>query len=498
MISKKPMRQKISKDLSIKHAGRNLNMDVKLHNDILVDFLIVCADVLAVIISYVLTVILLFKQTGIYFSPQLLVTYIAVTLIMLYIYEFYTTQKRNIHGIILSILVVALLVNAITIVIGFVIGRLFILPDKEFFIIMAISMFVLLSCDKVIVSICIRNVEVKAELLVVESKAVDNALARKIKYAYVKLHQARYIQIDTEDKQAFHNLLENEFKQYQSIFICPSIPEDLRNQLISKALEEKKQIYIIPDFYNTSLMKKDITIFDDTPAIRIKPFVLSENERVIKRIFDIIVASIGIVTGLPLLLLIACLIKIDSRGSIFYYQERMTINKKIFNMYKFRTMVEDAESLTGPVLASEDDKRITRIGKILRAFRLDELPQLFNVLAGDMSIVGPRPERTVFIEQYCEQIKNYDKRFLVKAGITGQAQVYGKYMTTPEDKTLYDLLYISNYSFWLDIKIIFLTVKTIFVEESAEGVRTQDFPKQMDSAEADIIKQHGKNVNLIV
>ena len=454
-------------------------MDVKLHNDILVDFIIVCADILSVIISYLFAVILLFKQKGIYFSLQLLVTYIAVTLIMLYIYEFYKTQKRNIHEIILSILIVSFLVNAITIVIGFILGHLFILPDKEFFIIMAISMFALLSCDKVIVSISIRYVEDKAELLVVESSAVDNALARKIKYAYVKLHQAWYIQIDTEDKQAIQNLFENEFKQYQSIFICPSIPEDLRNQLISKALEEKKQIYIIPDLYNTSLMKKDITNFDDTPAIRIKPFELSKNERVVKRIFDIIVASIGIVVGLPLMLLISCLIKIDSKGSIFYYQDRMTINKKRFNMYKFRTMVEDAESLTGPVLASENDKRITRIGKILRAFRLDELPQLFNVLVGDMSIVGPRPERMVFIEQYCEQIKNYEKRFLVKAGLTGTAQVYGKYTTTPEDKTLYDLLYISNYSFWLDIKIILLTVKTIFVKESAEGVRRQE------SAEAD-------------
>ena len=460
-------------------------MDVKLHNDILVDFIIVCADILAVIISYLFAVILLFEQKGIFFSLKLLVTYIAVTLIMLYIYEFYKTQKRNIHEIILSILIVCLLVNAIIIVIGFVLGHMFILPYKEFFIIMAISMVASLSCDKVIVSISIRYVEDKAELLVVESKAVDNALARKIKYAYVKLRQAWYIQIDTEDKQAIQSLLDNEFKQYQSIFICPSIPEDLRNRLISQALEEKKQNYIIPDLYNTSLMKKDITNFDDTPAIRIKPFELSKLERVVKRIFDIIVASIGIAAGLPLMLLIACLIKIDSRGSIFYYQDRMTINKKRFSMYKFRTMVEDAESLTGPILASEDDKRITRIGKILRAFRLDELPQLFNVLIGDMSIVGPRPERVVFLEQYCEQIKNYDKRFLVKAGLTGKAQVYGKYTTTPEDKTLYDLLYISNYSFWLDIKIILLTVKTIFIRESAEGVRPQEFSQEVNSAETE-------------
>ncbi|OPX44183.1 UDP-glucose:undecaprenyl-phosphate glucose-1-phosphate transferase [Ruminiclostridium hungatei] len=461
-------------------------MDIKLHNDIFVDFVIVLSDILAVIISYALAAMLLFGQTGMFFSLQLPAIYITVTLIMLYTYEFYTTQKRNVQEIILSILAVTLLVNAITIVAGFVLNPLLTLPDKQFFIIMAVSMFVFLCLDKVIVSVFIKYAEGKAELLVIESKAVDNALARKIKYAYVKLHQAWYIQIDVEDKQAVESLLKNEFKQYQSIFICPSIPEDLSKQLISEAFKEKKQIYIIPDFRNTSLMKKEITIFDDTPVLRIKSFELSQYEKIIKRVFDIITASIGIIAGLPLYLLIAFLIKIDSKGPVFYYQERITTDRKAFKMYKFRTMVENAEGSTGPVLASENDKRITRIGKILRTFRLDELPQLFNVLTGAMSIVGPRPERAVFIEQYCGYIENYDKRFVVKAGITGQAQVYGRYMTTPEDKTLYDLLYISNYSFWLDIKIILLTVKAIFDKESAEGVgRAQEFCKRLDSAETE-------------
>lgn len=447
-------------------------MDIKLHNDIFVDFVIVLSDILAVIISYAFAALLLFGPVGIFFSLQLPAIYITVTLTMLYIYEFYTTQKRNVQEIILSILAVTLLVNAIIIVLGYVLNPLLILPEKQFFIIMAVSMFLFLSFDKVIVSIFIKYAEGRLELLVIESKAVDNALARKIKYAYVKLHQAWYIQIDVEDKLAIEALLHDEFKKYQSIFICPSIPEDLSNLLVSQALKEKKRIYIIPDFKNTSLMKKDITIFDDTPVLRIKSFELSQYERIIKRTFDIIIASLGIIAGLPLYLLIALLIKIDSKGPVFYYQERITVNRNTFKMYKFRTMVVNAESSTGPVLASENDKRITRIGKILRNFRLDELPQLFNVLTGAMSIVGPRPERAVFIERYCKQIENYEKRFIVKAGITGQAQVYGRYMTTPEDKTLYDLLYISSYSFWLDIKIILLTVKAIFDKDSAEGLGT--------------------------
>lgn len=138
-------------------------------------------------------------------------------------------------------------------------------------------------------------------------------------------------------------------------------------------------------------------------------------------------------------------------------------------MYKFRTMVPDAEKLTGPKFAEKDDPRITKIGKFLRACRLDELPQLINILLGDMSVVGPRPERPVFINQFEKEIENYDYRFAVKAGLTSLSHVYGRYSTYIHDRTYYDLYYIANYSFFLDLKIILLTTKTIFLKSSAEG-----------------------------
>lgn len=138
---------------------------------------------------------------------------------------------------------------------------------------------------------------------------------------------------------------------------------------------------------------------------------------------------------------------------------------------KFRTMRADAEKMSGPVLAADDDPRITRSGRILRMTRLDELPQLFNILLGDMSIVGPRPERPFFVDQFCDEIEDYDKRLSVKAGLTGYAQVYARYDTEAADKLLYDLIYIREYSFLLDLKIILLTVKTIFTKEASDGVK---------------------------
>ena len=143
-------------------------------------------------------------------------------------------------------------------------------------------------------------------------------------------------------------------------------------------------------------------------------------------------------------------------------------------------MVQDAERVTGATLALEDDPRITRVGKVLRRLRLDELPQFLNILGGSMSIVGPRPERPVFVEQFIKEIQDYDKRYIVKAGLTGYAQIYGKYDTKPSDKLLFDLIYINQYSLLLDIKLILLTVKIMFVKESSAGVKEDS----LHSAEA--------------
>jgi lipopolysaccharide/colanic/teichoic acid biosynthesis glycosyltransferase len=166
---------------------------------------------------------------------------------------------------------------------------------------------------------------------------------------------------------------------------------------------------------------------------------------------------------------IAIAIKLYDRGPILYRQERLTRDEKPFWIYKFRSMKVDSEK-AGARLAAKGDDRVTPVGRIIRNIHFDELPQLFNILKGDMSMVGPRPERKVIADQYTERIPEFPFRCKVKAGLTGYAQVYGKYNTTPYDKLKLDLTYIENYSFWLDIKIMLLTFKILFQKENTEGI----------------------------
>ena len=169
------------------------------------------------------------------------------------------------------------------------------------------------------------------------------------------------------------------------------------------------------------------------------------------------------------MLFIALAIKLYDGGPILYKQERLTRDEKPFMIYKFRSMSVDSET-KGARLAAKGDKRATPVGRIIRNIHFDELPQLFNILKGDMSMVGPRPERRIIADQYAQKIPEFVLRTKVKAGLTGYAQVYGKYNTTPYDKLKFDLTYIENYSLWLDVKIILLTFKVLFQKENTEGV----------------------------
>ena len=188
-----------------------------------------------------------------------------------------------------------------------------------------------------------------------------------------------------------------------------------------------------------------------------------------KQLMDYIVAALVLLLCWPLLLYIAIRIRMQGTGSVFYQQERLGKGGIPFRMVKFRTMVADAEDGT-PLLAVSDDCRVTPFGRTLRKHHLDELPQFWNVLKGDMSIVGPRPERPEIAAQYCEEMPEFALRLQAKAGLTGYAQVYGKYNTTPYDKLQMDLMYIAHPSLVEDLKIMLATVKILFMPESTEGV----------------------------
>ena len=325
---------------------------------------------------------------------------------------------------------------------------------------------------RVLASYATVRIRDKNKLLIIESSKVPTRLARKLKYSCGNLNEAVYYILNEDNDEQTHHLLNTLIPQYDMVYISENLNSDLRDKIFYLCTKLNKITTLLATPSNSSLMKSKIFQFDDTPVIETPSMRLTRPQKFVKRIFDIICSFVGLVISSPVFLIFAIAIKLDSPGPVFYTQERYTIDKKRFMLCKFRTMYEDAEKY-GACLAEEGDPRITRVGKIIRKLRLDEIPQLINILLGSMSIVGPRPERPVFADEYCEIVKYYEMRYFIKAGLTGYAQVYGKYNTRASDKILMDMIYAVNYSFWLDIKLIILTIKTMFVKESTEGVNTE-------------------------
>lgn len=249
-----------------------------------------------------------------------------------------------------------------------------------------------------------------------------------------------------------------------------------KKKVINLCLKKGKEVFLVPDLIDMLLNSAETNCVEDTLLLRLKPPGLDERQRFLKRVSDIIIALLMLLAVSPIMILLMLIIPILSPGSAIFTQERLGKNAVPFKVIKFRTMINNAEQKTGPVLAMENDPRITRFGTLLRGTRLDELPQLINVLKGDMSIVGPRPEREFFVDQFTESIPYYGYRMAVKPGITGFAQVKGNYTTEPEDKLRFDIMYIRNYSFRLDIKILFQTIGVVFKKEKAGGMEVKSDP----------------------
>ena len=256
-----------------------------------------------------------------------------------------------------------------------------------------------------------------------------------------------------------------------AVLLTEEVPPTSRREILIRCFELGREVFVIPDLYEVLLKKSLSNKIGDTPIIEVPEIFVPPLSLFIKHSFDFIFALVGLLVSLPVFLGIGLYAKITFTWPVFYTQERVGKEGKIFTVFKFRTMVIDAEKSDGPILACENDPRITPIGRILRRTRLDELPQLYNVLRGEMSLVGPRPERPEFVRQFLEKIPEYRYRYLVRPGITGLAQVRSKYSTTVEDKLRYDLNYIVNYSPLLDLKILMETVPTVFSKEAAAGCR---------------------------
>lgn len=270
--------------------------------------------------------------------------------------------------------------------------------------------------------------------------------------------------------------LKEAIKDAESVILY-DLSAEIRNKLLKICFEYDIRTYSTTKVSDVLVRGAECIHLFDTPLLLYRNIGLTFEQHVIKRAMDIVIASIMLVLSSPFLLISAIAIKLYDGGPVFFTQARYTLNGKVFKIHKFRSMIVDAEKNGTPIPSTKGDPRITPVGKVLRATRLDELPQLIDILVGNMSLVGPRPERIEHVDQYSEEIPEFRYRLKVRGGLTGYAQLYGKYNTTPYDKLQLDLMYIQNYSLLLDIKLILMTIKIMFTKDSTEGFEEEDSKK---------------------
>lgn len=309
-----------------------------------------------------------------------------------------------------------------------------------------------------------RNMFPPRKMLFVEGDRRDYHLKDKI-----NAREDKYEICEVISYKRGMKAIEPRINLYDAVIIG-DMPSHERNLLLKYCYSVGIRSYSVPKISDVLLRSSDELNLFDTPLLLSRNTGLTIEQQFVKRIEDIIMAVIMLVFFSPVFLIAAIGIKCTDGGPVFYKQERLTMDRKIFKIYKFRTMVVDAEKQSGPTLASERDPRVLPIGRLLRATRMDELPQVLNILRGEMSVVGPRPERPELAAEIEERIPEFTYRLKVKAGLTGYAQVYGKYNTTSYDKLKLDLMYIRKYSLLLDLKLIMMTPKIMLLKESTEGV----------------------------
>ena len=308
-------------------------------------------------------------------------------------------------------------------------------------------------------------------VFIVASKEEQERLKTKIRKTYgLEKSTLKFADLDSKNKLNEAETI-NQIAACDIVLIGESLPVEQKEHILRLANEKMKMVILVPTLYEISCSKMYLWQIDDLPTQRVSRMLLTLEQRALKRMQDIVVAVLAVLILWPVMLITAIIVKLDSPGPAIYSQIRVGRFGKEFKVHKFRSMRQDAEAKTGPVLAGENDPRITKFGHFMRATRLDELPQLFNVLKGEMSIVGPRPERPFFVEQFIKEKPEYAYRHNVKPGITGLAQIAGKYNTTAYDKLVYDLIYIQNVSVVNDLILMLQTLKVLITKESTEGVK---------------------------
>lgn len=338
-------------------------------------------------------------------------------------------------------------------------------------IIMTVLQFLLITCWGYSCTRIYRRAYPPRKVLLIYGERPAMGLMKKMNSRADRFVIAEMIHISCDGRGTGKKFEEiaKKIDEYEGIVIC-DISSHERNQILKYCYGKGIRCYTTPKISDLIIRSAESQHMFDTPLLMSRNNGLSIEQRFVKRVLDILITMVALILALPVMAIVALFVKVEDGGSVIYSQKRLTLSGREFNVYKFRSMREDAEKDGVARLAGEKDPRITKIGKIIRALRLDELPQLFNILKGDMSIVGPRPERPEIAEKYQDVIPEFSYRLKVKAGLTGYAQVYGKYNTSAYDKLKLDLMYIQNYSTKLDFEIMLKTVQILFMKESTEGI----------------------------
>ena len=390
--------------------------------------------------------------------------YVAALLVFGSVYDAFKVGIYRMHELSYSLSLAALFTNFFTYLILCLIARRMMNPLGMILLLVAQVVIILLMMY--LMSHVYFSLYKARRVLAIFEHGNQNDIIKKVQIIRERFQLTKGI---TTDRGL--EAIKREVDGYDTVLICDFDPT-MKSEVLKYCYAKNKRIYLLPSSADTILNGSyQVQVFD-TPVLFLHNGGLSMEQRIIKRIFDILLSLLGIIVLSPIMLITAIAIKLTSKGPIIFKQKRITRDQKEFCIYKFRSMkVSDTNEVKKTTV---DDDRVTVVGKIIRPLRIDETPQLFNILFGDMSIVGPRPEMKELVDDYSAKLPEFNLRHKVKAGLTGYAQIYGKYNTTPQNKLNMDLYYIEHYSLLEDVKLIAMTLKILFLRESTEGFSEAD------------------------
>lgn len=389
-------------------------------------------------------------------------TYVIILVLLTSIYGKYDVGKRKSRNVIFSITITSILTDLVTYF------ELSIMKTNEAnnttFKLENVGVLLLVFLIQIILIIMLTLagerfyfwINPKERCLIVTSDIVDAKRVAVSLSDFAKRYQV-------EDIVAYDDPALEEKMLASDTIVLYEVPVDKRTKVVDFCYQNLKNIYFNPHIADILEQNSETVTIDDISFFTTRFHMITFEERIVKRLMDIIISAIAIVILSPVLLIASICIKKNDGGKVLFKQKRATANGKVFEIYKFRTMRENV----GNYSVTKDDDRVTKVGKVLRKYRIDELPQLFNILKGDMSLVGPRPEMLENVEDYTKELPEFQFRLRMKAGLTGYAQITGKYNTSSRDKLMLDLMYIENYSLLKDIQLLFQTVLVLFKADSS-------------------------------